>query len=108
MFIYERVEMAGSERDRETEKLRLTEDSSHWHRAGDTYSEPCFFDGMFNTEPFLSRGAAIPSWHLLAGCFPNLSLMTLLSLYNILNAHDYFFQFSIHVIYFCCPLVTQV
>ena len=30
----------------------------------------------------------------------------LLLLYNILNTHIFFFRFSIHLIYFCCPLFT--
>ena len=93
--------MVSSERQTETKRRTTAIIDSFL----DTYSEPYFFDGRFDTETVLNRGPPHPHLRLtclLADCslymaesLPYLS-GNLLSLYNILNTH---------VIYFRCPLV---
>ena len=91
------------QRDRETK--RWTEDYYHWHCIGDRHSEPYFFN-------FSSRDccplAGFWIWPYLDWRLNLSDHMTLLSLYNILNAHTFSFRYPIHVIHFHCPLFKQV
>ena len=102
------------ERERERKILRDVRLGQLWLTLRGTHIQNLTFSLtgrlMPGPPPLLLGG------RLLAGCSPNpteslricVSTANLLSLCNILNAHSFFFRFSIHVIYFRCPLFTLV
>ena len=117
LYCHESVEMAASERDRERERdeglglLSLTLRWGHsylYHIVIDLYSEPHLVPLLILSRGRWRRLSLL--WGLadssvnLTGSLPYLSV-NFLSLYNILNAHLFFFRFLIHEIYFSCPFV---
>ena len=79
---------------RERETKGWTEVCYNLHSVRDGHSKPYFC--LTFTHWLLSESDLI-----------FVSTANLLSLYDILNGHTFFFQFSIHVTYFHCPLVYK-
>ena len=105
MFIYERAEMSVSER--QTKRRRT------WTAILTLYLLNPHSDFIFRALLITSLTMLIKAtWP--PGLCPRHLLLWLpacpvrvetVCLYNIFNAHMFFFRFSVHVIYFHCPLV---
>ena len=101
-------------------------DCYHWHHMGHifksqsgttrftSYLLTLHWDTYFRT---ISQPGLLPSplpvdlftcWLFTESDWTSPLIANLLSLYNILNAHTFSFQFPIHTIHFCYPLFTQV
>ena len=97
------IVMKGLKWLREREKESKDSDCYHWHCVGDINSELYFFSslmGGFQTPP-------PPPLNALQICLTHCMYLcvNVLSVYNIINAYAFSFQFSNHVIYFCYSFV---